>query len=281
VAALDRQVQLLSENLADVMLAEGEGEQADRQRLRHQGSSLLRIIGGRPTATGAFPECCLIGNSSGGGFLNDWFCTGTLIHPRVVITAKHCIAASSGVPDPNSIAIGVSAQRDVKQQHIVRVLKIYTHPREDVAVLVLQKAAPVEPIACASAAELEGADGVHLVGFGNDNPSGTMGFGIKREVGVNMNVIRRNPGEDLREAEGLLGFNSRTEFVAGRKGSGKDSCNGDSGGPAYVGADEGRKLAGVTSRATDEADDNCGDGGVYVRIDTLKEWIDGIAGSLT
>ncbi len=102
-----------------------------------------------------------------------------------------------------------------------------------------------------------------------------MGFGIKREVVVQMNAVRKTDEEDLSAAESTLGFNSFTEFVAGRKGSGMDSCNGDSGGPAYifVGEDQ-RKVAGATSRATAERTDNCGDGGIYVRIDKLAPWID-------
>ena len=281
VDALARQVGLLTDNLAEVMLAGDENADDDRLALRHLGALMIRIIGGRPVAAGAFPECCLIGNSSAGGYLNEWFCTGTLIHPRAVVTARHCIFSGSGVPNPNSIAIGIEDEQNVMPQHIVRVLKAHTHPTEDVAVLILQKQAPVAPIARASSAELEKARGIHLVGFGNDNPAGTMGFGIKREVAVNMNVIRRSPNEDLSEPEARLGFNSATEFVAGRKGSGKDSCNGDSGGPAYVGAGpDKRKLAGVTSRATDEADDNCGDGGIYVRIDKVRDWVDKLIASL-
>jgi secreted trypsin-like serine protease len=62
--------------------------------------------------------------------------------------------------------------------------------------------------------------------------------------------------------------------VAGRKGSHRDSCKGDSGGPAYVFVDNSYKLAGTTSRATDEAMDVCGDGGVYVRADGLAAWIE-------
>src|ERR1044072_960998 len=40
------------------------------------------IVGGKRTTD--FPDCCAIGDS--GGF----DCTGTLIAPRLVVTAKHC-----------------------------------------------------------------------------------------------------------------------------------------------------------------------------------------------
>ncbi len=81
-----------------------------------------------------------------------------------------------------------------------------------------------------------------------------MGFGVKRQV----NVVRRG-GEELSDLESILSFNSFGEFVAGRKGDDKDSCN--SSGPAYVFGDGKRKLAGATARATNEAMNSCGDGG--------------------
>ena len=34
----------------------------------------------------------------------------------------------------------------------------------------------------------------------------------------------------------------------------------------------------ATSRATDSAQDNCGDGGIYVRLDKYRKWIDAIPG---
>ena len=279
IQALGRQLRYLSRLFVDYMNQDQSNEQM-RQRSRELAADLERIIGGRPVDPGAFEECCLIGNSSGGGFMNSWFCTGTLIHPRVVVSADHCIGRSSGNLDPNSIAIGVDDENQVGTNEIIRVARIHKHPTEDVALLVLQSPAEVTPIDRASIEEVGEAERVELVGFGNTDPTGTVGFGTKRQVNVPMHVVRQSDSQDLSDAEATLGFNSHTEFVAGRKGSGKDSCNGDSGGPAYIFIDGVRKLAGATSRATDEANDACGDGGVYVRIDKLQDWIDQVIGQL-
>ena len=72
-----------------------------------------------------------------------------------------------------------------------------------------------------------------------------------------------------------LGFHAEYEFVAGRKALGRDSCNGDSGGPAYLQAGNDFVVAGLTSRATRAAVVNCGDGGIYVRPDQFIGWING------
>ena len=275
VENLSAQVRHLTETMADYMGNAGLEDRPERNRLAERAAQQLqRIIGGRPVDDGAFPECCLVGEVSGGGFLRNFFCTGTLIHPKVVITAKHCISRTSiGDLDPNAVALAVDRESEISKETIIRLSRIIEHPTEDVALLILRRPSTVEPVARATASETGTADRVELVGYGNSNPNGTMGFGIKRQINVPMQVVRKG-AEDLTDAESTLGFNSFTEFVAGRKGSGKDSCNGDSGGPAYIMVGGERKLAGATSRASDEAMDNCGDGGVYVRVDGLAGWID-------
>ena len=47
---------------------------------------------------------------------------------------------------------------------------------------------------------------------------------------------------DFSALEDRFGYDAETEFVAGRKGLGRDTCNGDSGGPAYVDAGGARGI---------------------------------------
>jgi secreted trypsin-like serine protease len=71
-----------------------------------------------------------------------------------------------------------------------------------------------------------------------------------------------------------------TEFAAGAPFLDRDSCNGDSGGPAYVQVDGEWHLAGATSRATASSLRPCGDGGIYTRIDAYEEWIRSVPGGV-
>ncbi|MBT3224105.1 MAG: trypsin-like serine protease, partial [Proteobacteria bacterium] len=66
------------------------------------------------------------------------------------------------------------------------------------------------------------------------------------------------------------------ELIAG--GDGVDSCNGDSGGPLYLITEEGNFLVGITSRAAVPSTVPCGDGGIYVRVDALVDWIEETTG---
>lgn len=238
-------------------------------------SNLLKIVGGKPTL--AHPECCLVGNRAGNHF--QWFCTGALIHPRVVVTAGHC-----NVPKPaiNTVALNVSSQDDLTHAEILGVRRKVTHPGylstrqlNDITVLILRSNAVTPPVPVITTAELNAATDTTLVGFGNSDFNSTIGFGLKREVSVPITFIRRAPADNLDEAESQLGFESDLEFVAG--GGGRDSCNGDSGGPAYVVADGIKKLAGLTSRATDTATHPCGDAGIYTRIDANFDFVRKVA----
>jgi hypothetical protein len=56
-------------------------------------------------------------------------------------------------------------------------------------------------------------------------------------------------------------------MAAGKEG--KDSCNGDSGGPAYIKLDGKLLLAGVTSRGSEV----CGLYGIYTRPEAALDWI--------
>lgn len=140
---------------------------------------------------------------------------------------------------------------------------------------MLRRAAKTKPRPIATEADLKAAKKTMLVGFGNNDLASSRGFGIKRKVEVPITHVRRKASDSLDDAEEELGFESDLEFVAA--GGGFDSCNGDSGGPAYIGTLDKRVVAGVTSRATDTADNPCGDGGIYTRADVHVAFVRTVA----
>lgn len=219
-----------------------------------------RIFGGVFTSPGEVPECVAVGGS--GGFC----CTGTLIGPNVVLTAGHCHEGGCAAKifvgnDSNVPATG----------RVVNVKTAIRHPgynaltlANDLAVLILDETLDTTPAPLAATADIEATPFVRLVGYGFTE---TGVFGVQAKVDVFVATADCAAAGE----QSLFGCHPSNELVAG--GNGHDSCNGDSGGPAFVLKDGKRHLAGATSRATANSQVACGDGGIYVRVDKYKDWI--------
>ena len=216
-----------------------------------------RIIGGVPTSD--FPDCVAVGSEAG------WCCSGTLVAPNVVVTAGHCHAKCA-----SRVLIGDDVGREADAQ-VIPVARAELHPqysrgKHDLCTLVLaEDAAGVEPRRIAELDALAGATSVRIAGFGNTSVYG--GYG--RRMMVDVPLAANDP---------RFGADPGKEFVAGSPFLDRDSCNGDSGGPAYVQHDGGWLLAGATSRATDSRYRLCGDGGIYTRVRAYRDWITAVPG---
>ena len=244
---------------------------ANARELARRTLGGLRVIGGAPVKQGEFLDCVAVGSD------NQWGCTGTLIAANVVVTAGHCADFATRVFFGNDVT---------KPGKVVRVKKRVRHPKyrqgkhNDLMVLLLeQKVESVKPRKLAAKVLIDKATDGRVIGFGNTDPMGMFGYGLKRfvDVPVASPACRGNvEGQDDAMA---YGCDAGLELIAGRPLLERDSCKGDSGGPFYVlGKNEQWLLAGATSRAPDSAMNNCGDGGVYVRMDRYRSWIDGIPG---
>lgn len=175
-------------------------------------------------------------------------CTGTLIHPQVVIYAAHCGASYS------QIYFGESYNAPAR---VVAPSWCKIYPGggpgdgDDFAVCRLAQAVndvPIVPPLMGCETEiLKPGQAVTLVGFGNaDNGP----YGIKRQVTTTINGIQGN------------------EISIG--GNGKDTCQGDSGGPAFVRLADGTwRVFGITSYGG-----ACGQGGWYSMMHKGMAWFE-------
>ena len=233
----------------------------------------LRVIGGDRVLPGEFPSCVCVG-------IPSWGCTGVVVAPQIVLTAAHCGARIDRVMvgGESVVPLGTTAR-------VVAVRRAAIHPgyrqgprhENDLAVLILDAPARVIPMPLATTEQIAMAQAFDVVGFGYEDANATVGFGVKRHARIDLEAIVARPGEDLGGLPTTLGFHPAYEFVAGRKTLAIDSCKGDSGGPIYVLADGGYRLAGLTSRATRTAHATCGDGGIYVRPLIFLDFINQIA----
>ena len=233
-----------------------------------------RIIGGGEAGPGDFPDCvAVIGQQTQN-------CTGTLIAPKLVLTAAHCAQLGG----PRRIFVGEKVGQNNGRYYDVKTPYHFPPANADGTkpdIMVLELTEPVEgvvpmpvlknqaPAAFPSQNDPEGFRLLRVAGFGHSNAAGNEGKGIKRFADV---PVAGGSAEQL-------GYKPPGEFTAGLEGLDIDTCKGDSGGPAYVYviAEDRWYLIGCTSRSTLHATQTCGDGGIYVRMDTYRPWLEQVA----
>jgi V8-like Glu-specific endopeptidase len=210
------------------------------------GSSDDNIIGG--TFDSGDPAVGVVRYLDATG--SEYICTGTLIAPRLMVSAGHCAVPAAydvnfdSQPDLSaSIGTGgwISATAIVNPQYDGNPVDGH-----DMSVILLSQAQATAPIALGAAPTA--GDTVRTVGYGMDvNGDDGTGAGTKRQISVTVDGVAAH------------------EITTGQQGQG--TCHGDSGGPFFDGAGN---LVATTSYGDDAT---CDGEGHEMRIDDNLDFL--------
>ena len=237
--------------------------------------NLNRIVGGiEVNPPNKYPFQVGLKMSNG----RNYWCGGSIINDRYVMTAAHCIHGMSSTNSGLMVGLGdhnmYSTSDDVQgATRLVAVDRIIEHPNyntrtldNDIALLRLTEQLDLSQYDEVGSVCLPADDSKTYVG----ETATASGWGTTSSGGNQPSVLHEVDLPILDQS--CFGLDVTDNMLcAGLSQGGKDTCQGDSGGPLYVEENSVRVQVGITSWGYGCADENSP--GVYARVSKYLSWI--------
>ncbi|XP_023169486.1 trypsin delta [Drosophila hydei] len=224
-----------------------------------------RVVGGKRIEVNAQPHMVNIRRRG------NFQCGGSLLTPRCVLTAAHCLQTLHHKPTDYVVRGGVTYLRDMRNGRVVNRILLPSAYNEttfdqDVALLQLQNPLQGEHIAPIQLARQPPQPNsyVRVSGWGLTDERSVQ---LPNQLhSVQVKVLPRHKCQQLYQ-----GYRNLTDSMYCASGAGyKDACNADSGGPAV---DMNGQLAGIVSWGKANHCAHEDSPGVYTSVAHLYDWI--------
>jgi secreted trypsin-like serine protease len=272
---------LLAFSLVAALAASGAGSQ---------------VLGGKKASPGELPYVAAIAINSGPPIGRSYFCGGTIVAARWVLTAAHCMVAANGQHRPIDmleVTAGVLRLSRAEHQNHYKVAEAIVHPgydrrsqANDIALLRLDRDWTGPTALLPSASDHDFAGTVTVAGFGATAEDQALSVGRTRK-GERVGVMSDNLMAAELFISPLTECSAHYKKLAGEpafdglavgdanicasSANVRDACQGDSGGPLL--SKEGAYMVQVGIVSFGYGCAVPGYEGVYTRVSAFTGWI--------
>lgn len=241
-----------------------------------------RIIGGRDAEANSWPSLVALVSPGMATVKNRFFCGGTVVAERWVMTAAHCLFGSFGQeirPSSLRVITGIdNLETDVPEEEII-VTNIILHPLFnnqqtyspfDIALLELGSAVnvPAVNLFAGDTAEYSGVSS-YIAGWGATRYVDENDVDYPSQLqDATVPIVPLARCNSVVSFQGLI---THRQVCAGFLDGGIDACVGDSGGPLFIIEDGVSRQMGITSYGNGCALPNFY--GIYTSVSHLLPWL--------